>query len=66
MTTKPTPESTETAPETETATTEITADERPEAEGGKLLLGKKVLRHFGVRSDVQAGGNSYTITRRCR
>ena len=66
MTTKPTPESTETAPETETATTEITADERPEADGGKLLLGKKVLRHFGVRSDVQAGTASYTITRRCR
>jgi hypothetical protein len=39
------------------------ADKQPEAEG-KLLLGKRVLRHFGVRSDVQAG--TYSSVARCR
>ena len=35
-------------------TVEASTEKQPETEG-KLLLGKRVLRHFGVRSDVQAG-----------
>ena len=33
---------------------DTSVEKQPEPEG-KLLLGKRVLRHFGVRSDVQAG-----------
>lgn len=40
------------------------ADVEKPAEDGKLLLGKKVLRHFGVKSDVQAG--TYSVVGRCR
>jgi hypothetical protein len=47
------------ANQTETDT-EVLADKQPEAES-KLLLGKRVLRHFGVRSDVQAGTNSIRV-----
>jgi hypothetical protein len=34
-----------------------------DTEEGKLLLGKRVLRHFGARSDVQAG--SFSVRQRC-
>lgn len=50
------------APETNVETTVVSNNEKPEAEG-KLLLGKKVLRHFGVQSDVQAG--SFSVRIRC-
>lgn len=53
-----------TQPEPEIESAEISNNESPEGEGGKLLLGKKVLRHFGVRSDVQAG--TYSGVVRCR
>ena len=61
MANEPKPETTQPQPEIESA--EISNNESPEGEGGKLLLGKKVLRHFGVRSDVQAG--SFSIRQRC-
>ena len=58
------------APET-TATNDSASEEsaaeveKPAQDAeGKLLLGKKVLRHFGVRSDVQAG--TYSVVGRCR
>ena len=49
---------------TETKTEDMAAstEKQPEPEG-KLLLGKRVLRHFGVRSDVQAG--THSIRQRC-
>jgi len=52
-------------PESEVETTEISTGETPKTEG-ELVLGKRVLRHFGVRTDVQAGSASYTIGKRTR
>jgi hypothetical protein len=59
------PEDKNETPATET-TVEPLTEQQTETEEGKLLLGKRVLRHFGVRSDVQAGTASYTFTARCR
>ena len=59
-------EDTNEAAATETITAETDAEEAAEAQDGKLLLGKRVLRHFGVRSNVQAGTQSLTITKRTR
>jgi hypothetical protein len=53
-------------PETALETTEVSPEEGTQTPTGKLVLGKRVLRHFGVRSDVQAGTASYTHTARCR
>lgn len=43
---------------TATDTTEVASDKQTETPPGKLLLGKRVLRHFGVRTAVQTGSYS--------
>ena len=59
---KITPETTATDETAQKSEAEV---EKPAQDAdGKLLLGKKVLRHFGVRSDVQAG--TYSGVVRCR
>jgi hypothetical protein len=57
------PEDKNETPSTETTVAPET-EQPSETEEGKLLLGKRVLRHFGVRSDVQAG--TYSVVGRCR
>jgi hypothetical protein len=49
---------------TEPTTVKDETEQPSETEEAKLLLGKRVLRHFGVRSDVQAG--TYSGVKRCR
>ena len=59
---KITPETTATDETAQKSEAEV---EKPAQDAdGKLLLGKKVLRHFGVSSDVQAG--TYSVVGRCR